>query len=73
MASFVSNKGKALNLNTYKVACRVGKEQQIWHIAAEDFVAAHKSAMADVEACTAAVVLVEPMVQEEEDNEPEAA
>lgn len=61
-----------MNLNTYKVACRVGKEQQIWHIAAEDFVAAQKSAMANVKGCTAAVVLVEPVLQDEEDNEPEA-
>ena len=62
------------HLSTFSVAVRIkGEKPQIWHIAAEDFVAAQKSAMANVEGCTAAVVLVEPMLQEGEDNEPEAA
>jgi hypothetical protein len=57
-----------LAINTYKVACRVGKEQQIWHIAAKDFEAARQSALANVEGCKAAVVLVQALADSDEES-----
>lgn len=61
------------HLNTYSVAVRIkGEKPQIWHIAAKDHEAARQSALKDIEGCKTAVVLVQPLLQEES-NEPEAA
>lgn len=58
-------------LKTYSVAVRIeGEKPQIWHIAAKDFEAARQSALKDIEGCKSAVVLVQPLEEDCDEEEP---